>query len=148
MSTQKNKLVIEKMFAGLNHRELEVLEQLLKDDFVWHGNNDQSKKSYQKDVKTLIAAFPDAQWVIEEILGVDDRVIVRWSFRGTQQNDWEGVPASEKRVTYGGITIFRLRAGQLVEAWNNENLLSFYRQLGFQISVTQKNRWWQKRSPK
>ena len=143
---QENKLVVKKVFEGINNQDLEVLDQLLNIDFVWHGNNDQSKANYQKDVEAVIAAFPDAKWAIEEILGEEDKVIVRWTFSGTQRNDWEGVPASEKRVTYGGITIFRLVDGKIAEVWNNENLLSLYRQMGFQITPPKKIRWWRKRN--
>lgn len=145
---QENKSVVKKLFEGINNQDLEVFDRLLNTDFVWYGNNDQSKTDYQKDVGAVIVAFPDAKWAIEEILGEEDKVIVRWIFSGTQRKDWEGVPASEKRVTYGGTTIFRVNEGKITEVWNNENLLSLYRQMGFQITPPQKNRWWRKRKKK
>ena len=144
---QENKLVVKKLFEGINNQDLEILDRLLIADFVWHGNNNQSKADYQKDVEAVIAAFPDAKWAIEEILGEEDKIVVRWTFSGTQRKAWEEVPASGKRVTYGGTTIFRLIEGRIAEVWNNENLLSLYRQMGFQITPPQKNRWW-KRSNK
>jgi steroid delta-isomerase-like uncharacterized protein len=148
MSVQENKRVVKKLFERINHHQLKVLDELLIADFIWHGNNNQSKADYQVDVEAVIAAFPDANWVIEEILGEEDKIVVRWTFRGTQRNAWAKVPASEKQVTYGGTTIFRVIEGKIAEVWNNENLLSLYRQIGFQITPPQKNRWWRKRDKK
>jgi steroid delta-isomerase-like uncharacterized protein len=145
MPIQENKWLVKKLFEGINNQDLEVLDRLLNTDFLWHGNNDQSKVDYQNDVEAVIAAFPDAKWVIEDILGEEDRIVVRWTFRGTHRKDWEGVPASGKRVTYAGITIFRVIEGKITEVWNNENLLSLYRQMGFKITPPQKNSWWRQR---
>jgi len=65
-------------------------------------------------------------------------VVVRWTFRGTQKGAWENLPATGKRVTYGGISICRVEGGKLAEVWNNENLLGFFRQLGFELTRPKK----------
>ena len=142
MSDPEHRLVVKKLFEGLNGRNVDILDRLLTPNFVWHGNNDQGRDEYKQDVNAVIAAFPDAKWDIDEILSKEDKVVVRWSFSGTQRNAWGGVPASGKHVTYGGITIFRLKEAKIAEVWNNENLLSLYRQIGIQISLPKKKKWW------
>lgn len=133
MSSIENKLAIKMFFEGLNQRELDLLDKILTENFVWHGNNDQSREDYRKDLNGVIAAFPNAEWIIEDLLGEEDKVTIRWTFHGTHKNAWETIPATGKRVRYGGISICRLADGKIAEVWNNENLLSLYRQLGFRI---------------
>jgi steroid delta-isomerase-like uncharacterized protein len=142
MSTKANKQLIQKFFEALNQRELGILEALLTPNFVWHGNVDQSREDYRKDLQGVIAAFPDAKWIVEDLLADEDKVVIRWTFHGTHAHNWESTAATGKQITYGGISICRLLDGKVAEVWNNENLLSLYRQLGFQVNPTQKRKWW------
>jgi steroid delta-isomerase-like uncharacterized protein len=142
MSDQEHELIVKKLFEEINGRNVGILERLLTSNFVWHGNNDQGRDEYKKDVNAVIAAFPDAKWNIDEIRSEEDKVVVRWSFSGTQRKAWGEVPSSGRQVTYGGITIFRLEEGKIAEVWNNENLLSLYRQIGVQITLPKKKKWW------
>jgi steroid delta-isomerase-like uncharacterized protein len=100
--------LIKKFFEALNQQELGIFEEILTLDFVWQGNNVQSREDYRKDLEGVIKAFPDAKWNIEDLLAEEDKVIIRWTFHGTHKYAWENVPATGKRITYSGITICRL----------------------------------------
>jgi len=76
-------------------------------------------------------AFPDFHVTIDDLVSEGDKVVVRWTFTGTQLGPLAHVPASGKHVDVpNGIAIYRIAAGRIVEghfAWDKYELM---RQLG------------------
>ncbi len=62
-----------------------------------------------------LAAFTFADFVLEDLLAVEDRVVVRYRAHADHTGDQLGVPATGKRVTMWEIRLTRWRAGKLVE---------------------------------
>ena len=56
--------------------------------------------------------------------------MIRWSVQRTHQGEFLGIPPTGKRVTYGGIDIFRVAGGKLVEMWQEVDRLGLLQQLG------------------
>ena len=83
----------------------------------------------------LRAAFPDGQFTLEDILGEDDRVAYRLTFRGTHQAAFLGIPATQKRVTVSFTAIVRIQHGKLVEEWGGLDQVDLLRQLGAVMSL-------------
>jgi steroid delta-isomerase-like uncharacterized protein len=64
------------------------------------------------------------------VVAQDDKVAVRYTLAGTHRGPFAGVPATGKRVTLSGITLFRLVDGRLAEGWGCADLFGFLQQLG------------------
>lgn len=78
--------------------------------------------------------FPDLHYAIEEIVVAGDRVVVRWLARATHQGTlWGLIPPTGKSVTWPGIHIVRVEAGQIVEIWAVANQASILQQLGVRL---------------
>lgn len=56
--------------------------------------------------------------------------MVRWTFYGTQQGEYSGLPPTNKDVIYSGINIFRIAEGKIAEAWDISDRLWLWQQLG------------------
>jgi steroid delta-isomerase-like uncharacterized protein len=67
---------------------------------------------------------------IEEMIAEGDRVMVRWSSRGTHLGESHGLPPSGKQVTNSGINIFRIADGKIAEVWDIFDRLWLWQQLG------------------
>jgi predicted ester cyclase len=82
-----------------------------------------------KDLVTwLRAAFPDLSMTVEEAINAEDTVVVRWTGRGTYAG--ADVPAARgRRVEYTGIDIVRVRGGQIIELWGNNDSQGLWEQL-------------------
>jgi len=78
----------------------------------------------------LIAAFPDLQTTIEEMIAEDDKVVVRLKVEGTNTGSIMGMPATGKRASWSVINIHRLVDGKFVEHWSNSDTLGMMQQLG------------------
>jgi predicted ester cyclase len=78
----------------------------------------------------LFAAFDGFNATIEDQLAGGDKVVTRKTFRGTHTGEFFGVPATCRGVEFGVIDIVRVHDGQIVEHWNQLDLLGLMRQLG------------------
>jgi steroid delta-isomerase-like uncharacterized protein len=74
-------------------------------------------------------AFPDAILTALDLLAEGDRAAVRFAVQGTHSAEFNGVPATGRKVTLEGITIFRFRDGRAVERWNQADYLGLMAQL-------------------
>jgi steroid delta-isomerase-like uncharacterized protein len=79
----------------------------------------------------LRSGFPDFQGIIEDLFAAEgDKVVLRFTFRGTHQGEFMGIAPTGKQVIMPGIDIFRIADGKLVELWNQEDMLGMMQQLG------------------
>jgi steroid delta-isomerase-like uncharacterized protein len=125
-----NKATIRKLFEEiLNTRKLELLNQIVADEF--RGPHEiKGAAGFAAIVKPVIAAFPDIKWTIEDIIAEGDKVVVRWSWKGTNENSFDGFPANNKVVTHHAIHIFQFSGGKIIAAWMQSDRLGFYQQIG------------------
>ena len=59
-----------------------------------------------------------------------DKVVTRWTGRGTHDGDLMGVAPSGKQVTVSGLTLSRLANGKVVEEYTNWDTFGMMQQLG------------------
>ncbi len=76
------------------------------------------------------SAFPDIEVIVEDMVSEGDKVAARCRVRGKHQSDTLGFAATQKPMEITGITIVRVGDGKIVEAWNNFDFMSMFRQLG------------------
>ena len=78
----------------------------------------------------MLAAFPDMHVSLEDVFAEGNKLVTRWSARGTQQGDMMGVSPTGKQVSIGGIAIDRFENGQSVEHWEVFDQVGLMQQLG------------------
>lgn len=78
----------------------------------------------------LRAAFPDGEFVTHELIAEGDTVVNRWTFRGTQQGEWMGLPGTGRPVEVNGTSTNHFRDGKVVEHLADWNSLGMMQQLG------------------
>jgi steroid delta-isomerase-like uncharacterized protein len=78
----------------------------------------------------MLAAFPDMQVRVEDVFAEGDKLVTRWSARGTHQGDMMGIPPTGKQISISGIAIDRFEKGQSVEHWEVFDQIGLMQQLG------------------
>jgi predicted ester cyclase len=133
MSIAENKDIVRRYFAGAYEGEA-IVDELLAPDYVGHfpPNPDvagrEAVKQFNRETRT---AFPDLQLTIDETIGEGDKVVVRWTMRGTHLGEMRGgIAPTSKPFTVTGTTTNRVVGGQIAEAWGNIDLLGLMLQLG------------------
>jgi predicted ester cyclase len=76
------------------------------------------------------ATFPDLHVSVEQVLAEGDSVAARWTATGTHSGALAGIEPTGRRVRWGGIDVYRLAGGRVVEWWRNDDVVGLMRQLG------------------
>jgi steroid delta-isomerase-like uncharacterized protein len=134
MSTEGNKTILRRFFEELfNEGNLDVAGEIVAQDYVNHDPAPGEQPGLE-GLKTFIAglrtSFPDGHFGIEDQIAEGDKVTTRWTFRGTHQAEFAGVPATGRQVEVGAINIRRVVDGKIQEGWLKWDALGFMQQLG------------------
>jgi steroid delta-isomerase-like uncharacterized protein len=109
-----------------NHAAVEKLDEIYDPNCVLHLSSSMQMKGTEQ-FKALIMMFheeiPDREFRIEEIISTEDRITERYNWRGTHRK-------SGKKLEVSGCVVYHVKEGKIVEAWNYEDMLSLYQQLG------------------
>ena len=133
MSTEENKAnvrrVIEEVF---NKGNLAAADELVATNYIYHGPIGMEFKG-PEGLKQLISmfrtAFPDLHITIEEMVAEGDKVVLRYTARGTHKGELMGIAPTGKQVTVPGANIAHFEGGKQVEVWCTMDLLGMMQQL-------------------
>jgi predicted ester cyclase len=59
-----------------------------------------------------------------------DKVVTRWTVRGTHRGELMGIPPSGKTITVTGIVIDHIVGGKIAETWTSHDTLGLLQQIG------------------
>jgi predicted ester cyclase len=120
MSTTEHKRLIQRLFnEGFNDGKLAVVDELFHPDFVDRSTPDQlpGREGVKDYISMVRTGFPDIFITIEDLIAEGDKVVVRTTWRGTHQGEYEGMKPTGKCITRTMIQIFRIVNGRLYEEW-------------------------------
>ena len=87
MSIEENKAVVLRWFAELDRGNLDIVDELIADEYVDHNpalpNLPPGREGVRQYVRILKAAFPDAHHTVEDVIAEGDKVMTRVTARGT-----------------------------------------------------------------
>jgi hypothetical protein len=110
--------VLRKLF---NAQNLDVADKIGTQDSITHDPLLTSPPSGPEGDKYVVnlyhGAFPDAQITVEDQIAEGDKVVTRWTGRGTHQGEFMGVAPSGNRVEIAGMTIDRFSGGKIARTW-------------------------------
>ncbi len=131
MSTEENKDLARHSWELV--RNWDILDEVYAADLVWH-EPDQDVRGIEEArqfVSMYLSAFPDLHATVEDVIAEGDKVVTRWTIRGTHQGEIEEFgPPTGKQIEFEGITIHRIEGGKIVEEWSRYDILSIMQQLG------------------
>lgn len=131
--SEQNKMVVHRAIEEVyNQGRLEIVDELVSSDFVARTPSEEHHgpagiKAY---VTALRAAFPDLHMTIDEQVAEGDKVVTRWTARGTHTGTFRGIPPTGRHGRMTGIDIDRIADGKAVECWTNADELGLLQQLG------------------
>jgi steroid delta-isomerase-like uncharacterized protein len=128
---EENKALVRRAFENLS-TVVGDHERLYGDDWVGHfpGMPPLDADGHEMYSKVMQTAFPDLEREIGDMVAEGDRVVVRWTAKGTHLGDFNGIPPTGKTATSSGITIFRVAGGRIVEEWAESDMLGLLQQVG------------------
>jgi predicted ester cyclase len=133
MTIEENKAVVLAYQEACNSNDLDALDRLVAQDVRSHNpapglppGLEGGKISH----RATRAAFPDLHYHTDDLIAEGDRVVQRFSLHGTHRGPFMGLAPTGKEIAFGGISIFRLEGGMIVEHWAVQDGLTLMVQLG------------------
>ena len=134
LNQRSNTMVLQEFVEAWNARDPEAIAAQFTQDGVRHQFALPEARLAGRDaiaqgVGAVIHAVPDAVLEVRsQTVGQDGSVTVEWTFSGTLQNDFPGMPANGAAVTLPGISVYTLAEdGQIIEErvyWDMATLLA------------------------
>jgi steroid delta-isomerase-like uncharacterized protein len=81
--------------------------------------------------------FPDLSVAIDEALAAGEKVLIRWSAKGTHRGSFLGRPPTGKQMDVHGISVITFRNGKIVEEWTQWDALGLLQDLGIAPRIEQ-----------
>ena len=135
--SEENTALIRRWFEEVwNKGREEAIDELFAAEGIAHGLADEAGNALRgpQDFKPFFrkfrSAFPEIEVVVEDTVAEGDKVAARCVVRGKHQSDSLGFAATGQSTEFTGITIVRIENGKIVEAWNNFDFMTMYKQLG------------------
>jgi steroid delta-isomerase-like uncharacterized protein len=129
-----NKTVVRRIINDvINTGNLAQADALFAPNYVYHGAGGlelRGPEGFKQLIHTYRGAFPDMRLTIDDLISEDDKVVVRWTARGTHRGELTGIAPTGKAVTISGIIVSRLSDGKVVEEFETFDEVSLLRQLG------------------
>ena len=117
-----------------NGGNLDLLDELFAADYVGHDaprpDPVRGPEGMRDFLRMYHHAFSNAHITLDDVIIRDDKVVTRWTGRGTHDGDLMGMAPTGKAVEFVGIRIFRVAEGKIAEGWVVWDTFGLMRQLG------------------
>jgi len=127
---QKNEAVVRTVFEqSLNKKNLALLKDLISDDYEGPQGT-KGAEGFQKPILPILKAFPDIQWHVEDLIGEDDKVVIKTKWQATNTGPFITLAPTGKAVSNEGIAIFTVKDGKVTGGQVLTDRLGFLQQMG------------------
>ncbi len=134
MSSEENKALMGRFLEEVfNKKNLAAIDEFIAPDQVDHtlpAFLPSTPEGTKRAIDMFLKAFPDVQLTVDDMVAEGDRVVTRYTSRGTQKGVFMGIPPSGKQMTVSSIIIARFADGKIVEEWGLDDQMGMLQQLG------------------
>ena len=129
--TEAHKALVQQFVDEFwNSGNLDAADDLMTRDAVIHEPVAGTPADLKAVATAIRTAFPDWNSTVEEMFVDGDRVVERWTGRGTHEGAFQGIPPTGKQVAVPGVVFYRIADGKIAEFRGQFDRLSLMQQLG------------------
>jgi steroid delta-isomerase-like uncharacterized protein len=134
------KLLFGRLYHSVwNERRMEYIEHVIAET---HALGDPTVSgrgvgpvAYRRQVERFMTGLPDLKFIVDETITEGDRLVVSWTIVGTHKGEFLGVPPTNKKVAFSGITINQIADGKILESTVIWDGLGLMKQFGIELPV-------------
>jgi predicted ester cyclase len=129
---EQNKQVVQQVFESYNQQDMGKAEKLFSPKHIFHfpGVPPMDWNSHKQFIVGLSKAFPDLHFRIEDILAEGNKVAYRVTVSGTHKGEFQGIPPTNKKVSFSSTGISNIVDGKVGEDWVDADTIGLMQQLG------------------
>ena len=131
MTAEELKALVMEAIQAINDNDVEKAVSHTAPDCTLNGEPFGREGDRLRTVG-MAKAFPDGKWEIDDLIAEGEKVVLRWTFRGTNLGELPtlGLPATGKQVAFSGMSLYRVVNGMFTEIWEGYDRLTLLQQLG------------------
>lgn len=131
MLTEQQSFIHRYLATIWGKKDLSLLQDIFSSDAIIHSaaGDMQGIAVIENALRQWYTAFPDIRLLLLGVFEHDDRIVVQWSASGVHQGLFMGVNATFLPIRCGGVSIYRLQEGKVIEYWNYMNHHQILQQL-------------------
>jgi predicted ester cyclase len=134
MTIDHNKQIVRRVYDELlNQENKAVIDEIYAPDVAIHDallGEMQSAAAFRQMLAVFDTAFPGHRVTVENMSAEGDYVYVLHTHLATHTGPFMHLAPTGRRVVVGGVEIFRVRDGKIVEFWRKDDDASLLMQLG------------------
>ena len=137
MGIEENKDVVRRLIEEcVNTHRPELLERFVAPDVRVHPGtpgtapDTEGLAALGQAFQRFRTTFPDLHIAADQLVAEGDLVTIRWTATGTHSGPLAGIGPTGNHVAWGGIDLYRLAEGRIVEWWRNDDVVWLLHQVG------------------
>ena len=122
----------ETFLKMINTHAPDLVDQFEAEGYINHEAlfSAEGRAANQQFWAAFFTGLPDVKVTMEDLIISGDRVVGRFTYRGTHTGDLVGIPATGKQVEMRSIDIWRVQNGMFAEHWDEINAMQMFQQIG------------------
>jgi steroid delta-isomerase-like uncharacterized protein len=118
MTIEARKEAVRRLYKGLEAGDVSVADELFTADFVTSEGQHQNvagPQGFKDAIQAVHSAYANPSFEILDMVGEEDRVMLRWRMRATHVGELMGVPATGREVSMEAFALFRFVGDRISE---------------------------------
>jgi steroid delta-isomerase-like uncharacterized protein len=138
MATSDLERMLDDWATAWSSHDPERVLKLFTDDCIFEdvtfGVVTRGKEELRSFANGAFAAVPDLQFELKGRFATGEWAAVEWNMSGTHKGDFPGMPATGKRISVRGSTIFEMEEGKIRRESDYWDAATFMKQVGLLAS--------------
>lgn len=135
---EENREIVRRLLEeAFGEGDLDVLEELLAEEFVGHAPSEpghdaelQDRDRVAEEIERAHEGLSDLAFTVVQTIAEGDLVAARSTITGNHDGEFMGAPPTGNRVEFDAMNVFRLEDGEVVEDWALWDAFGLMSQIG------------------
>ena len=133
MTNEEHKAIVRRFIKAFETNDQATIKEVLAPDYMAHGAGAPGpldRETVAQRISIFTAAISDLHVTIEDQIVEGDKIVSRFTWRGTHTGDFFGLAPTGKPVVVSAVSIERIKDDKIVERWFSQDDLGLMQQLG------------------
>jgi len=134
---EQNKALVKRVIEEINNGNIGIYQEAYATDYRHYSPSriaePLSREDQIKFMESVLEAAPDSRYSIEDVIAEGNKVAGRLNYKGTQEGEYQGIPATGNVIETSIMLISRIEDGRIVEEWEEYDQLGSMQQLGMEL---------------
>ncbi len=140
MAALTNKELVKKFYQEVwNERKAQCVEKYLSPSHALVDPNATDTKTgpeaYKEVLTRFMRAFSNLKFEVQEMVGEKDKVVASWAITGVHTGEYNGLPATNKKITVEGISIHQIADGKIMDTYSVWDTLGLMKKVGGVVTI-------------